>query len=149
MKHVTRNRSGFTLIELMLVIGIIAVLSGIVIAALSPTRQLGFARDAKRQSDVNTILSAVYQYSIDNNGTLPGGIPTGTAREICRTAATTCVGGVDLDVLSGSYLVTVPIDPHAPDTGTGTQYFIKRDTRGRLTVNAPQAEVRNEISVTR
>lgn len=144
------HRRGFTLIELLLVIGIIAVLAGIVIAALSPTRQLGSARDAKRMSDVNTILNAVYQYSIDNQGRLPPGIPTGsTALEICRTAAASCQNGVDLGVLSGSYLVTVPVDPRAAETGTGTSYFIRRTQGGRLTVEAPLAEERDDISVTR
>jgi prepilin-type N-terminal cleavage/methylation domain-containing protein len=144
------TREGFTLIELLLVIGIIAILMGIMIGALSPTRQLGFARDAKRQSDVNTILNAVYQYAIDHNGGVPGSIPlSNTAIEICRTGIPVCIGGADLDLLSGSYLVSVPVDPRAPDSGTGTSYFIKRDNNGRLTVKAPLAEVRNVIEVTR
>ncbi len=142
------HKGGFTLIELMLVMGIIAVLSGIVIAALGPTRQLGFARDAKRQSDVNTILNAVYQYSIDHNGVMPAGIPATGRHEICRTGAADCQGA-DLNALSGSYLVSIPVDPRAPETGTGTSYFIRRENNGRMTVNAPLAEVRNEISVTR
>lgn len=145
--HVRNTHHGFTLIELMLVIAIIAVLSGIVIAALSPTRQLGFARDASRQSAVNTILNALYQYSIDHNGALPPSI-TSTLQEICRTGASDC-DDANLDALSGSYLSSVPIDPHSPDTATGTNYFIRLDNNGRLTVSAPGAEVREEISVTR
>lgn len=129
-------------------IGIIAVLSGIVFAALSPTRQLGSTRDAKRRSDINTILNAVYQYVIDYNN-LPPGIPVGTAREICRTNAASCNNGVDLDVLTGAYLVSMPVDPHAPETGTGTSYFIRRDSNGRLTVNAPLAEEADAITQTR
>ncbi len=142
-----RTRRGFTLIELMLVIGIIAVLSGMTIAALSPTKQLGSSRDAKRQSDVNTILNAVYQYVVDEHR-LPPGIPTGTAREICRTNAVTCAG-VDLDILTGAYLVSVPFDPRAPDAGTGTNYFIVQDQNGRITVSAPGAEEAESISITR
>lgn len=142
------RRNGFTLIELLLVIGIIAVLSGIVIGALSPGRQLASTRDAKRQSDINTILNAVYQYVVDFNN-LPPGIPVGTAMQICRTGSATCVNGVDLDSLSGAYLVSIPIDPQAPETGTGTSYFIRRDNNGRLTVSAPLAEEKESISVTR
>jgi len=144
-----RRRNGFTLIELLLVIGIIAILSTIVIAALSPTRQLASSRDAKRQSDVNTILNAVYQYQIDNLGNPPPGIPTTTALEICRTGATSCQYGVNMNVLSGAYLVTVPLDPRAEATGTGTEYFILRNSNGRLTVSAPLAEEEASISVTR
>ena len=139
-------KRGFTLIELLLVIGIIAILAAIVIVAINPTKQLGDARNAQRRSDVNTILNAAYQYAIDHNGTLPSGIPTGTAREICVTDAASCVNGVDLDVLTGSYLVRIPADPQA--TGTGTDYTIMRDANGRVTVAAPSAE-NTTISVTR
>ncbi len=140
---------GFTLIELMLVIGIIAVLTSIVIAALSPTRQLASSRDAKRQSDANTILNAVYQYAIDHQGTLPSGIPNNsTARGICTVTAASCNNGVSLRALSGSYLVKIPSDPKAAVSGTGTEYFIVQDANSRLTVTAPLAE-NAPISITR
>ncbi len=140
-------RQGFTLIELLLVIGIIAILASIVIVAINPTKQLGDARNAQRKSDVNTILNAVYQYSIDNDGTLPSSITT-TSREICATGAT-CGGTVaDLDVLTGSYLVRIPRDPQVANS-TGTNYFIVSTANGRITVTAPGAEQGETISVTR
>lgn len=142
------KRQGFTLIELLLVIGLIAILSSMVIAALSPTRQLGSSRDAKRRSDVNTILNAVYQYAIDNQGTLPATIPMGTNREICKLATIDC-DEVNLDVLSGTYLVSIPVDPRATATSTGTDYLIRRDANGRLTVSAPEVEGDTAISITR
>lgn len=142
------SRSGFTLIELLLVIGIIAVLAAIVIVAINPTKQLGDARDAQRRSDVNTILNAVYQYAIDNNGTVPGGITT-TATEICRTGAGSCAGLVDLDVLTGSYVVSIPVDPQATNANS-TEYTIVRDANNRITVSAPNTEqASSSISVTR
>ncbi|HVW66506.1 MAG TPA: prepilin-type N-terminal cleavage/methylation domain-containing protein [Candidatus Peribacteraceae bacterium] len=149
-----RYRKGFTLIELLLVIGIIAILASIVIVAINPTKQLGDARDAQRRSDVNTILNAVYQYAIDHNGNLPSGIPTGTAKIICQsdltgTGCTTGITGVDLSVLTGSYLVKVPKDPLITATATGTNYFIVQDANGRITVSAPNAEQTTTISVTR
>lgn len=67
----TTSRKGFTLIELLLVIGIIAILAAIVIVAINPTRQLGQARNAQRNSDVNTMLNAIWQYAIDNDGSMP------------------------------------------------------------------------------
>ena len=149
------SRRGFTLIELLLVIGIIAILASIVIVAINPTKQLGDARDAQRRSDVNTILNAVYQYAIDNNGNLPSGIPTTTPKVICQVDVdpTTCAGatynGVSLRQLSGSYLVSIPRDPRVTATGTGTRYNIVRDSNGRITVNAPGAEQDTSISVTR
>lgn len=142
------TRHGFTLIELLLVIGIIAVLVGITIAALAPTKQLGTTRDAKRQADVNSILSAVYQYLVDEER-LPSTIPSGTAQEICATDSADCDAAIDLDILTGSYLVRIPQDPQLPDASTGTNYWIVREWSGRITVSAPGAEEAENISITR
>lgn len=144
----SRLRRGFTLVELLLVIGIIAVLVGITIAALAPTKQLGTTRDAKRQADVNSILSAVYQFLVDEER-LPPTIPSGTASEICATDSTDCDAAIDLDILTGSYLVRIPQDPQLPDASTGTNYWIVRDRSGRITVTAPGAEEAENISITR
>jgi prepilin-type N-terminal cleavage/methylation domain-containing protein len=143
------NRKGFTLIELLLVIGIIAILAAVVIVAINPTKQLADARNAQRRSDVNTILNAVYQYAIDNNGTMPTGITT-TAKEVCVTDTADCDGnGINLEVLTGSYLVKLPVDPQAGSTATGTDYLIVQNSNGRITVSAPRAEQSATISVTR
>jgi len=152
-----KTRRAFTLIELLLVIGIIAILASIVIVAINPTKQLGDARNAQRRSDVNTVLNAVYQYAIDNNGTLPGDIPTGSAKQVCESATTgtACtsvapdgVEGVDLSSLVGTYIVGVPEDPQDATAGT-TGYTIIKDANGRVTVAAPSAEQGATISVTR
>jgi len=143
------SRVGFTLIELLLVIGIIAILASIVIVAINPTKQLGDARDAQRRSDVNTVLNAVYQYAIDNNGTLPSCIDT-TDRNICLTNS--CAGvtnGCNLSVLTGTYLVSLPVDPSGA-TGNDTMYNIQLTASNRVTVSADQYEQADAlISVTR
>lgn len=111
--------------------------------------QLGDARNAQRRSDVNTILNAVYQYAIDNNGELPAEI-TSSPTPICRSGVNVdCTGQVNLNVLTGSYLVAVPTDPQTA-TEFATHYTIYRDavTR-RVTVSAPDAEQAMVISVTR
>jgi type IV pilus assembly protein PilA len=144
------TRSGFTLIELLLVIGIIAILAAIVIVAINPKKQLGDARDAQRRADVNTILNAVYQYSLDNQGNLPTGITT-TVTGVCQTGASSCAGLVDLSVLtaSGKYLVRIPTDPQVASGTGGTHYTIVKNSNGRITVAAPAAENTSSISVTR
>jgi type IV pilus assembly protein PilA len=143
-------KRGFTLIELLLVIGIIAILAAIVIVAINPTKQLGDARNAQRRSDVNTILNAVYQYSIDHNGDLPATI-TATATEICKSGVdVTCGSLINLNVLTGAYLVALPNDPQADAAGVSTDYTILRDaSTKRVTVAAPSAEQSATISVTR
>jgi prepilin-type N-terminal cleavage/methylation domain-containing protein len=147
-----RNRSGFTLIELLLVIGIIAILASIVIVAINPTKQLADARNAQRRSDVNTLLNAVYQYAIDNNGNLPGCLPTATAStalNICTVGSCTGVAnGCNLSALTGTYLVSLPIDPSGA-TGNDTMYDVLKTSANRVTVSAPSAEQGETISVTR
>jgi prepilin-type N-terminal cleavage/methylation domain-containing protein len=84
----SRFDSGFTLLEVLLVVGAISILSSIVLLALNPSKQLGDARNAQRQSDVLAIMNAIYQYSIDNRGAKPESIDEtlrmlGTATEGC------------------------------------------------------------------
>ena len=143
-----KSQKGFTLLEILLVVAAIAILAGIVIIAINPSKQLGDTRNAQRQADVTTILNAVYQYALDNNGSLPASITT-TATAVCSTGGT-CTSLIDLSVLtaSGKYIVSMPRDPQTP-TGNSTNYLINKDVNGRVVVSAPAAENSKVISVTR
>jgi prepilin-type N-terminal cleavage/methylation domain-containing protein len=151
-----RNRkSGFTLIEILLVVAAIGILAGIVILAINPNKQLGDTRNAQRRSDVTTILNAAYQYAIDNNGSVPAGVTDGTAcgvatQEICKTGGT-CTGLSDISVLTtnAKYLVSIPFDPTGATTNGAGYEIYKNTTTDRITVCAPDAEQSATISVTR
>jgi len=144
------SKAGFTLLEILLVVGIISILAGIVILAINPTRQLGDTRNAQRRSDVLTILNAVYQYSIDNNGVLPTNVPDVSTScvddieaEICQDDGT-CTSLVDLHTdlvgASSTYLVSMPLDPsNTAEAGAGSGYSIVQLANGRVTVCAPNS----------
>ncbi len=146
------KQQGFTLLEMLLVVAIIAVLAAIVIVAINPTKQLGDTRNAQRSHDVTTILDAVYQYAIDNNNGVPSGITT-TDQEICATTGVPCAGLADLGAITANskYLVAIPTDPQcaAVCSISGTGYHIIKNTDNRVTVSAPAAEAGKTISVTR
>lgn len=145
----TQKRKGFTLIEVLLVIVIIAILAGIVLIAINPGRQVSQANNAQRSSDVNALLNAIHQYSIDNRGALPADITT-TAGVIDSTAIDICAD------LVPTYMAGLPTDPTDADatytdcaTAYDTGYTVIQDANGRVTVSAPSAELSETISVTR
>jgi prepilin-type N-terminal cleavage/methylation domain-containing protein len=142
-------KKGFTLIELLIVIGILGILLAIVLVALNPARQFAQANNVKRSSDVSAILNGVHQYMADHKGVPPVGI-TGTATEVSA-------GGIDICAsLVPTYIALLPADPKV-NNGTATDctasyvtgYTIMSGTANRITVAAPQAELDQEISVTR
>ena len=143
------NNKGFTLLEILLVVAAIAILAGIIIIAINPGKQLSETKNAQRRIDINTLVNAVYQYSIDNNGALPASITT-TSTEICKTTAISCLGYVDLGVLTANekYLVGLPTDPTG-SSANGTGYKISKDVNGRVIVIAPSAEAGATIKVKR
>lgn len=152
MKKDTRI-SGFTLIEVLLVIAILAILAAVVIIALNPAKQLAEAQNAQRRSDVRAILDAVHQYAVDNYGSLPAEIGGGTTcindgAPIC-VAYFNCTGGVNLDALidEEKYLTTIPTDPTAA-TNEISGYQIFTTSGGRVGVCAPSAYGDSVISIT-
>lgn len=139
------GKQGFTLLEVLLVVGIIAVLAAIVIVAINPKRQMGYTRNAQRWSDVNTIINAVYQYYIQE-GELPASLET-SLEEICKTGKD-CSGLTDLEVLTDdqTYIVSIPTDPTGSSTN-GAGYEIEKTSHNRVKVTAPDAELGETIEV--
>ena len=157
---------GFTLIEILIVIGIIAVLAAIVLIAVNPARQFAQANNTQRSSNVNAILNAVGQYVVDNKGmtsALEDEIPEGDEADAVEIGNGT--DEADLcELLVPTYISALPADPSLPDQSipvTGedcedtysTGYDIYRSDEGRIVIMAPAAEeidgTAPPISVTR
>lgn len=151
MKKYTKK--GFTLIEILVVIGIIAILAAVVLVAINPGRQFAQARNSQRVSNVNTLLNAISQNSADNKGIFTcvgvGSIPTAS------TTIKTGVGGFDLrKCIVPNYVTEIPVDPSlgtfisATDYNTGYE-ISQASTTKRITISAPAAELDEIIKVSR
>lgn len=66
-----QNKKGFTLVELLVTIGIIGILATVTVVSVGSARAK--ARDAKRLSDVKQVQSALELYSSDTGGFYPAG----------------------------------------------------------------------------
>jgi hypothetical protein len=124
---------------------------GIDPGVMSAGSQIEQANNAQRNSDVNVLLNAIHQYSIDNRGDLPAAISSTPADIGDR------VGEADIcEDLVPTYLAALPTDPTDSvasfyDCGSSynTGYTVMADATGRVTVSAPSAEAGDVISVTR
>lgn len=138
------NNKGFTLIELLVVITIIAVLATVVFVALDPVKRFSDARDSRRWNDVNSMLTAIHQYIVDNGGDMPAALTSGQP----STQVGSCTGCDDLSTDLAKYLKSIPEDPSA-GTASSSGYFVEVDTNNIVTVSAPSAEGSNTIEVSR
>ena len=165
MAIVNKKNKGFTLLEILLVVGIIAILAGVVIVAINPGMQLATVRNSERKADIGEIYKAMQQYYI-NNFHYPTSTPD-SLTEICNTGShpypatdINCSGLVNLSILVPTYLVAIPHDPQvsavsflskitpsAYASANGTGYYTMENSAKHIVVSAGGAELGTFIAI--
>ncbi len=146
--------SGFTLLEVLMVIGILSILAGVVLVAINPSRQFKIARDSQRTANVTAILNAIGQNITDHGGTFTceGVIPELPTTQTLMAS----VNGFDIShCIVPDYLSSLPFDPSKEgahfvnETDYNTGYSILKDPEGRITISAEGEIATSSISATR
>jgi len=161
----SKTMKGFTLIEILVVVALIAILTAITFIAINPAKNFADSRNAQRSSDVVQILNAITQYTSESGNSLTTltAVPAGnTAIPACLTSGTdeeklaamavigTATGNVNLEQrLVDAYIVGIPFDPGTGYSATNTGYVICQTTGGRVQINAPHSENSKLITVKR
>lgn len=109
MKKINLSIRGFTLVELMVTIGIMALLTGIITANLTSSRKK--ARDAKRISDVGQIQLAL-ELVFDRCNAYPAITGSGATQTIGTANVCTTSSGTNISM--STFLSPIP----TPPTGT-------------------------------
>ncbi len=151
--ELNNHKSGFTLLEMLIVLTIIAILATIVFVSLDPITQFAEGRNARRWSDVNNISTAMYRFIIKNKS-FPAGIDEkvrqlGTLSSGCNTVCINAEAScLDISGQMKPYLDSIPLDPKAGSTEK-TYYTVSKNSNNVILITACNAENNATIQVSR
>jgi type II secretion system protein G len=101
LKKLMRKESGFTLLELLIVIVIIGILALLIIPNITSAPKK--ARDTQRKTDLRAIQKGLEEYFVSNNV-----YPTVASAGVADTVLTALTAGAT------PIMKTVPVDPKTP-----------------------------------
>ena len=140
------KKSGFTMIELMVIITGIGILLAVTVSYVNPLKRIGESRDARRSSDVESLAQALELYATDNSQ-IPSDFSTPILAidekyVLCNSASSlTCDGDThacvvvdDADFLV--YIDSLPVDPSKSSAADTGYYVMRKENQGKIVVGA-------------
>jgi len=116
----TKGRQGFTLIEILIVVAIIAILASVVLVGLGPTQRAG--RDARRISDLRNVQNGLELF-YNRCGYYPGTLNCGAATPQLGAAINSNASWLFMTAaLQGTTSIGVSQVPDDPNTANHYQY---------------------------
>lgn len=131
-----RNLQGFTLIEILIVIGLIAILAAITIIALNPASNFASARNSERQSEMAQIANSIDRWVIEG-GSLTGLVPTA-----CDANPVTNPTGKAVTTTNAPFATIFPAGENTipNDPATGNPKYLICGNANSYTLMAPQID---------
>jgi len=129
-------KKGFTLIEILIVVAIIAILASVVLIGLGPTQQSG--RDARRLSDLHQSQNAIELY-YQKCGFYPGGANCAAAVDDDYAAMVTAVTAAATNI----GIAQMPLDP--TNSGIYAYFYGTNGTGSNYTIGATLENVNNSV----
>lgn len=133
------------MIEMLIVIGLIAILSTIVLLAVNPGRQFRIAHDTERKAHLIALLNAIGQNISEHSGKLMCDGRVFTLPETLTSIESDgAIAGLG-PCLVPDYLPKLPFDSALPSaffkspSDFSTRYQIKMDKDGYITLSAESA----------
>jgi len=119
---VITEKKGFTLIEILIVVAIIAILASIVLVGLGPTQQSG--RDARRLSDLHEVQNGLELY-YNKCGNYPGDAScSGPVGTVLYSGTTNYYGGMVDSLTKAAIGINAGSLPQDPSNGQAYFYGV-------------------------
>lgn len=137
-KKYLKSNKAFTLVELIVVIAVLAIISGILLLQIKPASVLMKARDSKRMQDIDQISKALNLGIAEGEITLTANPSSCTScSSLSGTQAVDGSGFVKFTIPTGKtgmskYLPTLPMDP----TNSGSYVYKFGSTTTDFELNA-------------
>ncbi len=130
---VFQNKKGLTLIELLLVISIIGVLSGVLVSVINPTNQKNIAQDGVAKSNLEKLATSVETYYAAE-GSYPATADFTNSTSLLRTTYVK----VFPSGFTYAYLSSTDFRISTASLAESNRFFVYRASWGQI-MNCPQA----------